>query len=480
MDFKKIIGFSLGPIGSALLAGITLPLLAWLFPPEDIGGIAILQVATNLAIIVSCLGLDQAYVRNYHGTEKENRQKLLSGMMLPGSILLIISLSTVLIYSPHLISRLLFSIESSWISAGVALCFLSAFVNRFFGLALRMQENSHGFSFSQILPKLIFLIFISFLFFFAKKASFELLLIAHFTATITSSAIIGWITRDKWLPIGTRKISSKEELTNSLKFGMPLVVAGIASWGVFALDRMFLKNISGLDELGIYSIAVSMAATAGIAINIFNTVWTPTAYKWQEEGKSLENYTAVTSNLLAISTIIFMGTGVFSGLFLLILPDEYSEVRLLITACIAAPIFYGLSEATSVGIGINRKSHYSMYASILSLMAGIIGCLAFIPKLGATGAAISTAASIWLFMILRTEFSCYVWRSQPRRSLYFWTFIMMVMLSAYALTGEKYELHWIATWVTCLFISLLNFRSKISSAISSLKNLFSQNKLKGG
>ena len=70
MNVRKIAGFAVGPIGGAFLGFITLPLTAWFFSTEDIGRIALLQIVLGFTTMLFSLGLDQAYVREYH--EKEN------------------------------------------------------------------------------------------------------------------------------------------------------------------------------------------------------------------------------------------------------------------------------------------------------------------------------------------------------------------------------------------------------------------------
>src|SRR5690606_20230048 len=83
-----------------------------------------------------------------------------------------------------------------------------------------------------------------------------------------------------------------------------------------------------------------------------------------------------------------------------------------------APLFYTLSETTSVGIAIARKTSYSMLASIFAMLSNAIGNYLLVPEMGALGAAISTAISFWFFYILRTELSCRVWREVKKFKTY--------------------------------------------------------------
>ena len=66
MNIKKLLGYALGPIGSAAASAISLPLISWYFPADDIGRIVLLQTVSGLILIVLGLGLDQSYIREYH------------------------------------------------------------------------------------------------------------------------------------------------------------------------------------------------------------------------------------------------------------------------------------------------------------------------------------------------------------------------------------------------------------------------------
>ena len=71
MNRKIILGYAVGPIGSGLLGFVTLPIITWFYSPEDIGRITMLQIYTNLVVLLFCLGLDQFYVREYHETKNK-------------------------------------------------------------------------------------------------------------------------------------------------------------------------------------------------------------------------------------------------------------------------------------------------------------------------------------------------------------------------------------------------------------------------
>lgn len=81
MNARKILAFAIGPIGNAALGLLTLPVITWLFSADDVGRISMLNVAVSFCVLFFSLGLDQAYVREYHG--ESDRGQLLKNVAFP-------------------------------------------------------------------------------------------------------------------------------------------------------------------------------------------------------------------------------------------------------------------------------------------------------------------------------------------------------------------------------------------------------------
>ena len=464
MNAKKIAAFAIGPIGGAILGFITLPIITWFYSAEDIGRIAMLQVISTFCTLLFCLGLDQAYVREYH--EAENKPVLLKGALLPGLLVLASTLLLCFI-EPGFISRVLFSVDSLLISLLVAICILATFVSRFLSLILRMQEKGLAFSMSQILPKLLFLTVIGTYILFSLDFDITHLIIAHTLSIVTVTLVYAWNTRKEWLSALKHKIDTAK-LKAMLRFGMPLIMGGAAFWGLTAMDKLFLRNMSTFEELGIYSVASSFAAAAIIFQSVFSTVWAPTVYKWAAEGINIDKIDRVTEHVLAAIVFIFIFAGLFSWIVTYLLPDIYTQVKYILVACMAYPLFYTLSETTVVGLGIARKSGYAMTAALIAAIINFMGNYLLTPTYGAAGAAVSTAFAFWIFLICRTEFSCLVWRKIPRLKLYSTTFTCLFISTAMPFFGETHKLAVISAWILTGLISLLIFKSSLRALIAKI------------
>ncbi|HGQ7306617.1 TPA: lipopolysaccharide biosynthesis protein [Pseudomonas aeruginosa] len=465
MVSRKIAVFAIGSIGSAVLGLITLPIITWFYSAEDVGRIAMLQVASNFCVLLFCLGLDQAYVREYH--EEKNRSALLKSCLFPGLFFLLLSCSFLFFYDASILSDFMYEKSDGLLAYLTMLCFVFALVSRFLSLILRMQERALAFSLTQISPKILFLIVIASFFVFSIPASFVSLLVAQAISMFTIMSIFAWNTRGEWRPWNAYTLY-KTQFHELLRFGLPLVVGGVAAWGLYVMDRLFLRAFSTFSELGIYSVAVSIAAGAGILGNIFTTIWSPTVFKWAAEGVDEKKIDEISEHVLACVFYIFIISGLFSWMVPLFLPEAYASIQYMITVCVASPLLYALSEATAIGISISRRTGLSMLSSILAALTSFGGNYLLVPLYGAAGAAVATAVAFWVFLFCRTEFSCSVWRKIPRLKLYMVTSFCTLTSSLILLSEEKNQALILVFWALLGLKGAFLFRKSIGLLLSVL------------
>lgn len=425
MNKSKILAYAVGPVGSGLIGLITLPLITWIYSVEDIGRISMLQVCTSFFVLLFCLGLDQAYVREYH--ESTNKSQLLKVVILPSLIISVIALLVVYLYDSLILSQWLYGVSSYYLSLISMSCFLVALIARYLSLILRMQEKALAFSMSQLLPKILFLIFVLCVVYLGFAKDSYSLITANALSLFAAFLIYLWNTKYDWLPIFKEKFDWSQ-FKISLAFGLPLVIGGLASWGLNVMDRLFLRNMSTYTELGIYSVTMSIAAVATLFSGIFNTIWAPMVFKWVSEGNiDFKKIDHISEYVLAAIYFVVVLSGLFSWIIPYFLPQSYVEIQFIISACLLGPLFYTLSETTAIGITIARKTKLSMLASILAMLVNLVANYFLVPLYGAGGAAISTAIAFWFFYIFRTELSKVVWRNFKTKKAYTITLALIVL-----------------------------------------------------
>ncbi len=449
MNARKILAFSVGPIGAAVLGLITLPIVAWLFSPEDIGRLTMLQVTVSFALLLFSLGLDQAYVREFH--EVQDKPGLLKAVFVPGFVILLLVLAglTLCPWSPSL---LLFGIDSLFLTSLLYASILLSFGSRFLSLILRMQERGLAFSMSQLLPKLLFLVIVLGYVWLGAKAGFDNLIIANFLSLLAVFVIYVWNTRKDWLPALTATID-KAKLSQMIHYAIPLIGSGLAFWGLTAMDKVFLRSLSSFEELGIYSVAVSFAGAALVFQTIFSTVWAPVVYKWAAEGIELQKIKNVMDYVTLAVVMVWSFAGMFSWVVTYVLPPEYDNVQYILLTAMAYPLLYTLSESTGVGIGIKRKTLFSLLAAVMALIVNAIGNWLLIPIYGAAGAAMASAIAFFIFFVIRTEASSKLWESFERWRMYglmLGLVVLSLVLNSIQINSILIVLIYFAVWMVAL------------------------------
>lgn len=460
MTPKKIAAFALGPIAGAVLGFVTLPLITWFFPQEDIGRMAMLQVILSFSTLLFSLGLDQAYVREFH--ETKSQPALFKTTFFPGFLLLSAAVTTLLL-TGNTISLWLFDIDSRLLSILVAVVILATFLSRFLSLILRMNEQGLAYSMSQVLPKLLLILIIGCYVVFSAAKNITNLVIANVAATLFVCIVYAWNTRKEW-HAGLKEKIDYQYLKKLLNFGLPLIFGGLAFWGLTATDKILLKQLSNFEQLGLYSVAVSFAAAATIFQSIFSTVWAPTVYKWAAAGEGLEKIHKVNRYVLLVVIVLFCLAGLFSWLVTFILPSNYNEVQWILISCLGFPLLYTLSETTVVGIGITRRSSFAMLAALIAFLINLLGNWWLIPHLGAIGAAVSTCVAFWFFFFLRTEFAIFLWKPMPRLALYSYTSLLVIGAALSSMYGDGYRYELIGFWLLMLSSVLIFFKIELREA----------------
>lgn len=457
MTPRKIAAFAIGPLGGALIGLITLPIITWLFSQEDVGRMAMLQVTLSFSTLLFSLGLDQSYVREFH--EEKDRPALLKSAMLPGLTLLLAAVALILPFKGAL-SNWVFGVEQWHLSVLIAVALMANFVSRFLSLVLRMNERGLAYSMSQLLPKILLLAIVGIYMFVGADANLTNLIVANAAAIAAVCLVYGWNTRAEWLA-STDSTLDLNRLKGMFRFGLPLILGGLAFWGLTTVDKLFLRTITSFDELGIYAVAVSFAGAAAILQSVFSTVWAPMVYKWASMGQGLEHVHRTSRYILALVVLGFALTGLLSWVVNLFLPREYRAVEWLLVSCVGYPLLYTLSETTVVGIGISRRSGFAMLAALIALGVSLLGNWLLVPAYGAAGAAASTCVAFWVFLVARTEFAVFTWKPMPRVLLYSYTTILVTGAVVHTLWGSKLAGAQVFFWMAVLASWPLAFRREL-------------------
>ena len=470
MNIKTIMAFAFGPVATAGLGLLTVPVIAWIFPPADVGRLNMVQISVSFGVLLFNLGLDRAYIREYH--EWSDRGALLKACFAPGFALLLLAMVITVPYDRR-ISMWLFGLDHVAYYWVLVACVIVSFVSRFLSLILRMQDRGMAFSMSQVLPKIILLLILGVMAWPVFSRSFSELEAAYLVSLVSVLFIYTWNTRRDWGPALAAAVSH-EQVRGLLSYGVPLIFAGVAYWGLDATSSLTLRSLSTLSELAVYSVSVSFAGVGVVFQTIFTVLWAPLVYKWVAHGVDMRRVDHIAQQALAVVCALWILSGIFSWVADFILPARYLQVKYFMLCCIGQPLLYTLSEVTCVGIGITRKSMMSLWSTLAALVVNVAISVWLVPGHGAAGAVIANAVAFLVFFVARTEASAHVWRPFPRARLYVCVVAAVGLSIATLVFGPAAPVHFSFVWLAMLPVVVWHFRSEwldmyrsLHSAVSS-------------
>lgn len=465
MNIKKIFHFGLGTIGSAVLSLLTLPLLAWVFSPEVLGRLNIAQTMIPIVINVIFLGLDQAYVREFH--EVKDKHKLFATSVAPSHLLITLMLIPAALFSSEL-AKMLYGISSPLLTWATMLSLILTLQIREWSLLARMEEKALVFSMSQIIPKLSLVLGIIALIVLNNQPGFDSVFLIFLFSLFSTALYLGFATWRSRPRLAFFQIDSTL-IRGLLRFGIPTMAASLAYVAMLSAGTISLRIFSSFTELGQYSLAISVGAIVAIVQTIFSIVWSPIIYKAQTKQKSEQLITQALPIATLLFGVLLTFVGFISWIVPSFVPESYAPVGYLMIGTCLVPLIYLVKEITSVGISIKRKMAFGIYTYSVSLITVIILNVYLTPKFGAIGAVSSIVVAMWLLLVLNTEISAKVWYSPQRTTLHFivGTGVALAIYSMWS--GYAGNFCYLIAWPIYLAIVIIFQRKTFVYLISSAK-----------
>ena len=185
------------------------------------------------------------------------------------------------------------------------------------------------------------------------------------------------------------------ELRRMLAFGLPLVPAGLALWGLTFVDRIMLSRLGDLDEVGKYAVASRVSGVINLVVTGFLLALSPYLLSIYAEDRGLEKIMrgrALTYLTFGL-TLASLCVTVFGREIVSLVAPAYDDAYKAVGPLTFSAVAFGLSGIVMAGISLARRTTY--FALLAGGAAGInVGLnLALIPRFGMVGAAVAAGAA---------------------------------------------------------------------------------------
>ncbi|EJO5349224.1 polysaccharide biosynthesis protein [Clostridium botulinum] len=418
---KRFLGFSMGPVLSAIISFFIVPITTYFVVPAEFGKASMYTMALSISSMFIFLGMDQSFTREFN-VEEDKKSLFWNSLIMPLIFSLILGVVYIIFYKQ--LSILMIDTVDRYIVVILALSLPFAVIDRFNLLLIRMQEKARLYSLFNVISKVINLVvLVPYLIYIDK--SFKGIINAGFVSLAFICIVECFFTKEYWF---TKFKLKKSLIDKMLKFGIPLIPASVIVWFLNSMDKIAMRQWSSFEEIGLYSAAFKVVTVVSIVQSAFCTFWTPTAFRWYEEKVEGEKFIKVSNMLMCFMSFMFVGIVLFKDLIIKIMDATYVSSAIIVPFLLLLPIMYTVSESTCLGISFSRKTSYNILVSLIAAVVNYILNFLLVPKYGALGASIATGISYTVFFWSRTLISRKLW-FKFKLGLYILNTISMVLLA---------------------------------------------------
>ncbi len=364
---------------------LLLPFYTRVLSPSDYGIIDILAVFATLVYLTVALEISQGVAR-YFTDSKDSGEKIAYASTALWFSATVYTLFTLIVFasSAKLVQWILESQEHEPI---FQIAVLSIWGRGIFYLA----QNQIRW---QLQPKLYA---ISSIFFTLVSTGMTVLLVlglrlgvigvfyGQLTGNFAGAAMALYFTRHSY-----RLVFDWAKWREMLQFSIPLVPSSIAVFFAAYVDRIAIKTLMSMTDLGLYGIGFRLASVVSLLMVGFRGALTPLVLTHHRDPDMPAELAKIFRYFLALAMVSFLGLSVFAREILSIFArQEYYSASVLLPFLVPAVWLSGM-YIFAPGLAIAKKT--KVLGLITCMSAGINAVLNFllIPYLGVVGAAVAT------------------------------------------------------------------------------------------
>lgn len=442
-----------------LLGLFTTPLITRLVDPIEYGQLSIFTMYSSIAVMVLCMGLDQALVRFYYECENlgYKRALLFRCIKLP----VIVSFFVILIIAVCSYNNILQFEFSTPIM--LLLCFYSLIelIYRFSLLIIRLEYKSKLYSLLSIIKKIVYVCVALFLLLIIRGNDLVILTSSTFIAALVCTIVSILAQAQMWNIFQNNDEECMVAYKNLIRYAYPYIITMGVTTLFQAIDKIALNMYCTYAEVGIYSSTMTLVHIFAIIQTTFNTLWSPMAVEHYTKKPDDKNFYQKGNQIITV-IMFFIGISLIlvKDIFAVLLGEKYREASYILPFLVFNPIMYTISETTVTGLVFKKKSKVQVIVAVGACLTNIIGNYLLVPIFGGQGAAISTGISYIVFFSLRTFLSnkYYYIDFKLKR---FYSLTLVVSLYALYNTFVPFNYGTIIGYVLCLGVLVVLYRDTV-------------------
>jgi O-antigen/teichoic acid export membrane protein len=410
--FKQTFIYGLATVLPRMLSFILVPIYTAVMPPGSYGEVTLIFSWFAIFNVILAYGMETAFFRFFNGEDDKNRVVTTSLISLGVSTLLFTILALLL---QNQMAEFL-NIEQRYIKYVILILALDALAIIPFAW-LRANERPMRYAMVKTVNVAVNLglnIFFLLLLPGLANANPESLLNAIYIPDFEISYILisNFIASGITL-IMMGNLYAKRPITfdkalwlKMLKYGMPVMIAGIAFTINEVFDRILLAELLPQDiaksEMGKYSACYKLALFMTLFATAFRLGIEPFFFSHSSSENPQRAYAQITNYFVVLGSVILLTVVVFADVLkvIFIQNEAYWEAMPIVPVIVLASFCLGIYHNLSVWYKVTDRTQFGAYISIVGALITIGVNYLFIPDWGYYASAFATLAAYGSMMLI--------------------------------------------------------------------------------
>lgn len=399
-------------IGGVLAKGVSfflLPVYTRIFTPADYGTIEMLTVISSFLAAILVMGMDSAQSMYFFKHKEEG--KLAQARVVSSILQWRLIWGTTIVLIATLLAPLL---NAAFFNGKLSSeYFAIAFVGTLFAQVMsqsaevmRLLYRPWGYIGITLTQSLLSAVLI-----LTAVLVFDQGILGFFLGTAVASAMVavfGWFQIREYTTFDRLHTDWWPQL---VRFGAPLVPAGLAMYFMNTADRWFVQYYHGEEVLGIFAVGAKFALLMALAVETFRKAWWPIAMDAMHNEDGPETFRMIATLYIAIGTVgVIIVALISKWLVYTFTTPAYYEAWKVVSILALQPILYGFYLIGTPGIWKTEKTHLNLYLMSGAVVIGLILNWYLVPIYGGVGAAVATVLSYFIWIYLSMLVSERLWR----------------------------------------------------------------------
>lgn len=382
--------FTLGNIGSKLIAFLMVPLYTYTLSSAEFGQVDVLITTVNLLLPIATLSIFDAVFRFSMDRNTDSTAILTSGLIVTVALALV----GVLFYPILAFLNISHTLYFVLILVTTALFTLIQNFSRAIGKSKLYATSGivNGFMFASL--NIIFLVIL--------KIGIIGYLLAYLLSLISATIYVSLMLKI-WRYLRWSAFSFKI-VRQMLRYSIPLIPNSLAWWFTNDASRFFILAYVGVAGNGIFAVANKIPSLLNTIFNIFTQAWQISAVEEYDSTDSSSYYSATFNTLQSFLFLVIGGIlVVIKPILQFVISSNFPNVWKFVPILLFSAVFANLSAFLGTVFLAAKKTSGLFTTTVFGMVINLILSWVLTPYLGINGTSLASAIGFSIVMFIRLK-----------------------------------------------------------------------------